>query len=484
MSYLPLLAIAVSLIGTIFIVYTRKNKNLREAVTIVTAVAKLLIVAVIVNQVWHGNVPEIKLYDLGPGLSIAFKADAFGAFFALTAAFLWLLTSIYSIGYMRGHAEHSQTRYFAAFSVAMSAAMGIAFSANLLTLFIFYEILTFSTYPLVIHDESKKSLWAAKKYLIYLVGGSFLFQIPAMFLTYHYAGTLEYTAGGFLTLTDPGIALLILLFYIFGYTKAGIMPFHSWLPTAMVAPTPVSALLHAVAVVKAGVFLIVRVLLFVFTKETLLLDYHGLALATIVAGIASFTILLASLFAMTEKNLKLRLAYSTVSQLSYIVLGVALLTTISIKGGILHMAAHSFGKITLFFCAGAIFITHNIRNIEDMNGIGRKMPYTMFAYTLGTFAMIGAPPSLGLLSKWYMIIGAENFVFVAVLLVSALLNVGYFFPTIYRGYFMGTGKEKVKEASLFMLIPLMLTATLSAMFMIYPDVFIKSIDLILEGWNK
>ncbi|NOZ76239.1 MAG: monovalent cation/H+ antiporter subunit D family protein [Euryarchaeota archaeon] len=486
----PLMAVLVSLGAVPLILASKRNPNVREAWTIIAAVLKFAIVASMLPIVLSGNVVEYTLYQFSPallpGLELKFRADAFGMFFATIASFLWILTSLYSIGYMRSLKEHAQTRYFMCFAVSLSATMGIAFAANLLTLFIFYEILSIITYPLVIHEESREAVWAGKKYLVYLVGGSIGFQMTAMIIIYALTGTLDFSNSGIIAGhgMDKVLVALLLFMLVFGYTKAGVMPLHSWLPTAMIAPTPVSALLHAVAVVKAGVFSVLRVVFFVFGPDLL----SSLDLGTMLGYVASFTIIMASVFALTRDNLKQRLAYSTVSQLSYVILGAALLTPSGMVGGTLHILSHAFGKITLFFCAGAIFVATQKKNISEMAGIGWKMPITMTAFSIGALSMIGMPPAVGFLSKWYMALGTiqepTRLVFLAVLLASAILNAGYFFPVIYTAFFkpLPEGEEPgFKEAPMFCVVPLSITAIGTIVFLFYPGVFLELARMAVEA---
>jgi multicomponent Na+:H+ antiporter subunit D len=317
------------------------------------------------------------------------------------------------------------------------------------------------------------------------------FLLPAMVLVYVQCGTLDFAIGNIATGIFPHNAapLLVKITYllcIFGFAKAAIMPFHGWLPAAMVAPTPVSALLHAVVVVKVGVFSIARVMLSVFGIN--LLGRLGLGIFT--AYLASFTIILASVIALTQNNLKMRLAYSTVSQLSYIILGVAMLTPNSITGGIIHITNHAFAKITLFFCAGAIFVATHKKNVSELGGIGWKMPFTMIAFGLASLSMIGVPPVSGFVTKWFLALGTldiHNMILLTVILVSSLLNAGYFVPVVYTSFF---GKPNPGDSSspgflegspliMCMVIPLFFTAVASVLFGIYPDLFLKIINLMV-----
>ncbi len=469
-SLKPLLVILVSLVAAVFVVIFSKRPNIREFWTIAAAVIKFAVVFSMLPAVLAGHYPGIVLFEVSPTISLALKVDMAGIIFAMSASLLWIITSFYSIGYMRGLNEHKQTRYFASFCICLSATMGIAFSANLLTLVIFYEILTLATYPLVIHKETPVAMSAGRKYLLYLLTGG-LAIIVAVALTYHYTGTLDFKAGGFLTaaLGDPKLLWVFVLFLIGFGMKAAVMPLHSWLPTAMAAPTPVSALLHAVAVVKAGVFGFVRVVGFVFGPAL----FFDIGASNILAIMAGITIILSSLLAFKQDNLKRRLAYSTVGHLSYILLGLSLLSPTAWIGGLLHLVNHATMKITLFFCAGAIYVKAHKENISDLNGIGKQMPLTLGAFTLASIGLMGIPPVNGFVSKWFLgqgALDADRGVFLGLLLLSGLLNAGYFFPIIRRAFFVSSKTNtKFSEASLFMVVPLILTAVLSLLLGIWPD---------------
>jgi len=461
-----------------------ENPNLRESISIGAGVLTFFTVTSMAPTVLAGGAFEYTLFTFVPGLSIALKADALGLFFATVASFLWTITSCYSIGYMRTAKEVNQTRYFSCFAVSVSSALAIAFSANLLTLFIFYEILSFFTFPLVNHKGTQTSFEGAKKYMIYLFGTSKTFFLAALILTYNVAGTLDFAKGGlFAGQGSPMMLTIIYILFIAGIAKAGIMPFHAWLPAAMVAPTPVSALLHAVAVVKVGVFSVLRIIFHVFGVDLM----QSLNLGIPTAYFVSFTIIMASVYALTRDNLKARLAYSTVSQLSYIILGAALLTPNSMTGSVMHIANHAFSKITLFFCAGSIYVaTHKIK-ISELNGIGRKMPWTMTAFAIGTLSMIGVPPAAGFITKWYLALGtieADQLPILFVLLASTVLNAGYFVPIIYKAFFhkpanpaadaegnYGIHHDDIKEAPYFVVVPLVVTATLSLLIGLFPSYF-------------
>ncbi|MFW5819567.1 MAG: proton-conducting transporter membrane subunit, partial [Desulfovermiculus sp.] len=322
-SLRPLFAVLVSMLVIPILLSSAKRPNVREAWTFVAGLIKFGLVVSMLPAVLQGREFVFTLSTPFPGVPIALQVDSLGMLFALVASFLWIFTSLYSIGYMRGLDEHAQTRFFAFFALALSSTIGVAFSANLFTLYLFYEILSLCTYPLVVHHQDQKARISGRKYLAFILGTSVGLVLPGMLYCYHLAGTLDFTAAGILAGEASPLVLSVLFFvFLFGFAKAGIMPFHSWLPAAMVAPTPVSALLHAVAVVKVGVFSIVRVSTGIFGVDLL----KSLALGPAVATVASITILLGSLIALSQDELKRRLAFSTVSQLSYIVLGIALLT--------------------------------------------------------------------------------------------------------------------------------------------------------------
>ncbi|MEW6218325.1 MAG: monovalent cation/H+ antiporter subunit D family protein [Thermodesulfobacteriota bacterium] len=485
----PVWALLTSLTGVIGILLTRRNGNLREGVHFTAAVVKFGIIAYfILPIVWAGNRVEYTLFKILPGLSVTFRVDAFGMVFALVASFLWMLAVWYSLGYMRGLHEHAQTRFSACFALALFGAVGGAMAGNMFTLYLFYEIVSVCTYPLVAHHQDTESYEGAKKYIVYLTTTAKGMVLPTMALLYVMNGHLEFPdnirTGIIPADANPLLVTIMFVCCIFGFAKNGVMPFHNWLPSAMVAPTPVSALLHAVAVVKIGVFSTTRVMLYVFGVDTMTRLNLGIPTAYLV----SFTILTASIIALSKDNLKARLAYSTVSQLSYIILGVALLTPSGIEGGIVHIANHAFSKITLFFCAGAIYVATHKKQISEMSGLGRAMPFTFGAFAIASLSMIGAPPVAGFISKWYLLMGsleAHQIGILLVLLSSTLLNVGYFAPVAFKAFFgappAGVVYNKVEEAPMAMVIPLTATAIISVIMGIYPDFFMQFIKAVTHG---
>ena len=428
------LAIALPLVGAILIVATGRHPNLREAVTLVTATALLVVVVSIVRVVMDGGRPQVALIGVLPGVTIALSAEPLACVFAVVASLLWLVTSVYSIGYMRAHHEENQTRFYAFFAIAIAGAMGVAFSDNLVTLFVFYEALTLSTFPLVGHAGTPEARRGARTYAGVLLAASFALLLPAIIAVDQAAGTVDFVPGGILAgkISDTGAAVVLALF-VFGIAKAALMPLHRWLPAAMVAPTPVSALLHAVAVVKAGVFCILKVTVYVFGLSFLSDSGIGLGLAYAAAA----TILIASVVALTKDNLKARLAYSTVSQLSYIVLGAMLATGAGVVGGAMHIAMHAFGKITLFFCAGAILVATHKTEVSAMRGLGRSMPFTFGAFLLASLSIVGLPPTGGSWSKWQLMLATADtgqVLLMGTLMLSSLLSVAYLLPVAVIGF--------------------------------------------------
>jgi len=464
------LALATPLAGAALIGLVGRWPNLRESVTLVTAGLLVTWVWSLLPTVMAGGRPSLAVGEMMPGFAIAFEVEPLGMLFAALASLLWIVNSVYSIGYMRGNREGHQTRFYACFAIALASAMGVAFSGNLLTLFLCYEVLTVSTYPLVAHKGDAATVRSARVYLGILIGASIGLFLPAILWTYSVAGSGDFTPGGILEghLDGPAVGLLLAL-YVFGIAKAAVMPVHRWLPAAMVAPTPVSALLHAVAVVKAGVFTITKVITYVFGLDFLV----GQPSASWLAPLAAFTILGASAVALAQTNLKRMLAYSTISQLSYIVMAASVLKPLSEIGAAVHMVSHAFGKITLFFAAGAIYVASKKTELYQLHGIGRRMPWTMTAFTIGALSMIGVPPTAGFVSKWYILGGsleAENLLAVFTLVGSTVLNAAYFLPIVYRAWLRPESTPPARdhgEAPWPMVLALSTTALLTLVFFVY-----------------
>ena len=497
-SQLLLLPLIVTFVAPFAILLTGKKENVREGVSFAAAILTFLAVARFIPEVLSGVVHKIDIFTILPGVTLSVCLDGLGIIFALIAPFLWAFATSYNVGYMRSLKEHAQTRYYFCFAVAIFGAVGVAMSANVFTLYFFYEIISIFTYPLVAHHEDEEAFSGAKKYMVYLMGTSKLFLLPAMALTYVLVGNLDFNLtdmvhgvfrnadGSYktaLAAAHPWLIQLTYVCFIAGLAKAALMPFHNWLPSAMVAPTPVSALLHAVAVVKAGVFSVSRVILSGFGASAM----HDFGLSLPTAYVAAFTIVVASLIALTKDDIKARLAYSTVSQLSYVVIGVAMIgltynglepNASAVQGGLLHIGNHAFGKITLFFGAGAIYVATHLKAISKMNGLGRRMPWTFGAFGLASLTMIGMPPAAGFASKWYLLNGSMNtgqLILLAALLCSTILNAGYFVPIFYRAFFLkpepGANIERYKEAPATMVVPLVFTSLVSLLLGLYPQVF-------------
>jgi len=476
-SILPFLACLASLAAVPAIVALRRHPNAREGASLAAGALKLALVLAMLPAVLGGSILEFTFVDVFPGVPLQFRVDGLGLLFALVASSLWMVTTVYSIGYMRGLDEHAQTRFYAFFAVSLSATLGVAFAGNLFTLYVFYELLSLATWPLVTHHQDREARTGGRTYLTYLLGTSVGFVLPAMLYSYWKSGgNMDFSTGGFLAgKVEGGEALVLLLLFVFGFAKAGVMPFHSWLPGAMVAPIPVSALLHAVAVVKVGVFCILRVFTGVFGNDFL----RSLDVAQVIGWIAGVTVLVSSLLALTQDNLKRRLAFSTIGQLSYMVLGASLLTPTGTTGAMLHIAMHAFGKITLFFAAGAIYVATREKYISGMRGIGRRMPFTMGAFAIGALGVIGLPPAGGFLSKFYLVVGtmdAGRIGLLGVFLASSLLNAAYFLPIVYRAFFFRPDASKfgtgIREAPLCCVVPLCLTAVISVILFFHPQPFL------------
>lgn len=465
------IALLLPLVGAVGIaVASRIGDNTREATTLLTAGALAVTVWSLLPELMQGGRPSLLVAEVVPGIDLAFRVEPLGMLFAALASSLWIVNSIYSIGYMRGNKESHQTRFYIFFAIALAAAIGVAFADNLFTLFLFYEVLTLSTYPLVAHKGDAKTVRSARVYLGVLLTTSIGLFLPAIIWTYVAAGTGTFTPGGVLEgkIAGPAIGLLLGLF-VFGVGKAAVMPVHRWLPAAMVAPTPVSALLHAVAVVKAGVFTITKIIVYIFGIDFLFAEPSSGWLIYA----AAFTIIVASIVALQQQNLKRLLAYSTVAQLSYVVMAAAILKPLAEVGAAVHMVAHAFGKITLFFAAGAIYTAAKKTELHQLRGIARRMPWTMAAFTIGALSMIGVPPTGGFVSKWYILAGAfqaDNYVAIAAIIASTALNAAYFLPIIYMAWFLEEDVPPAKEhgeAPFAAVLALMITAALTLLFFFF-----------------
>ena len=488
------LAAVLPLAAAAMVFVLGRRPNLREAATLVVASLTFAMVWGLVDDVRAGLRPRLEILEVVPGVQLAFEVEPLGLLFALVASFLWIVTTVYAIGYMRAHHEKNQTRFFLFFAVAIAGALGVAFSANLFTLFAFYEVLTLCTFPLVTHHQTDAARRAGRTYLGILLSTSVGFQLLAIIWTWHLAGTVDFTDGGILTGTaSVGVLGTLLALYVFGVGKAAVMPFHRWLPAAMVAPTPVSALLHAVAVVKAGVFTVLKVAVYVFGIDLL----QEIPAVDWLAWVAAATIILASLVAFKKDNLKARLAYSTISQLSYIVLAALLANRWGVIGGGMHIAMHAFGKITLFFAAGAIMVVAHKKAVSEIHGLGRRMPVTFGAFLIGSLAIIGLPPAGGSWSKWFLGLGAlesGQIGLLVVLMLSSLLSLYYLLEIPVKA-FLGRevgrahsqagghahGPSGIQEAPTPALLAIIVTAVGTVALFLWPDLAFELSSMLADG---
>ncbi|MGF7056603.1 complex I subunit 5 family protein [Brassicibacter mesophilus] len=456
-----------------------KKEKIRNGFVAAAIIINFLLMILIL---YSTKITEVHLFRFNAFIDIYFKIDKLGVLFAVLASSLWIFTTFYSMEYMKH--EGKEKRFFVFFTTTLAVTLGIAFSGNLFTLYIFYELLTLATFPLVIHAGSKEALESGKKYLIYSFGGATLVLL-GMVLLFNLTNNLDFTAHGILnsaSSSDNKLLLSIFMAMFLGFgVKAAIVPFHSWLPSAMVAPTPVSALLHAVAVVKSGIFALIRISYYIFNAD-IIKDINGNLYISVLVGI---TILLGSLLALHQENLKKRLAYSTVSQLGYILLGIVLLNEKALIGGLLHLINHALIKITLFFCAGAIYYNTGKKSISEIKGIGKQMPVTMWCFGIASISLVGIPPTNGFVSKWYLALGglsANKLLSAVILLLSAFLTAAYLLPIVVTAFFQSnkdTSTER-QEAPLKMLIPIMALTGIVVFLGLFPNVVLNFIEGIVK----
>ncbi|TVR23958.1 MAG: monovalent cation/H+ antiporter subunit D family protein [Anaerolineaceae bacterium] len=480
-SFLPVAIVLSSMIpGLIIFWIPEKQSQWRTGVNLLGAVVKLVFIAIVMAGVWRGDTEYEARLSLLPDLDLVLRADGLGLLFVVLSGTLWLVTTIYAIGYLEH--SHSRSRFFAFFSLCVSATMGIALAGNLFTFLIFYELLTICTYPLVIHNGTDEAMGGGRTYLAYTLTGGVALLVGVVWLSV-IAGPVEFTDGGALGHVEGHVTALTVIFALFMIgtgVKAAIFPMHGWLPRAMVAPAPVSALLHAVAVVKAGAFGVSRIVIDVYGVD--LAQSLNLLLPLLIA--ACTTVIVGSVLAVFQDDLKRRLAYSTVSQVSYVVMGVAIFGPIGAAGGLLHLVHQGVMKITLFFGAGAFAETLGVKKVSQMNGIGSRMPWTMAAFTVGALGMIGVPPVAGFISKWYLgtgAIAADVDWVVLVLLGSSLLNAIYFLPILYRAWFLPQIDEWPHEepgpANWMLVAPPVVTAVAALLLGVF-----ASADFSLLSW--
>ncbi len=480
-SIAPALLIAVPVFVALLGAANMSRANVRDGVSIVGTILTLICTIVLYPATLRGENLDWVLLAPIEDIAIRLTVEPLGLLFATVAAVLWIPTTLYAIGYMRKNKEEHHTQFFFCFAVSIGATMGIALAGNLLTLFIFYEMLTLATYPLVTHKGTEDAQRGGRTYLSLLLTTSIGFLLPAIIITWGVTGTLDFKAGGILQGNlDPVYLPWLVALFAFGVGKAALMPFHRWLPGAMVAPTPVSALLHAVAVVKAGVFTITKVVVYVIGVDFLAETGAGEAMM----WVAAFTLTAASIIAMRQDNLKARLAYSTIGQLSYVVLGAMLAVAAGVYGAAMHIVMHAVGKITLFFCAGAIYVHTKKTKISELNGLGRKMPFTFGAFFVAALCIIGLPPLGGAWSKWFLITASfdtGHWIMAAVLIISSLLNIAYLLPIVANGFFRPSEdneKQGIDEAPLMMVIPLCVTASMCLLAFLFGDAIYSFVQLI------
>lgn len=469
----------------LFLKETEKRKNLLIYVGAVLGLTGLLVV----KALTVGDT-EILLFELMENVPVVLKLDGFGKFFLVIVTIVWILAGCFSFTYMKH--EKKENRYFGFYLITFGVLIGLGCAGNLITMYAFYEFMTLASFPLVIHNQSREAIMAGLKYLLYSFFGAYMALFGVFFLC-RYTDTLTFTPGGTLNMElaagHESLLLVTACLMIVGFgVKAGMFPLHAWLPTAHpVAPAPASAALSGI-IVKAGVLAIVRTIFYMFGADFI----RGTWVQYLFMTLALITVFMGSMLAFREKVLKKRLAYSTVSQLSYILFGIALLNPVGLTGSMIHMAAHAFIKCALFLCAGAIIFQTGITTVDGLKGIGKKMPVTIWCFTIVSLGLIGIPPTGGFISKWYLATGALDsgiggfqYAGPIILLVSALLTAGYLLPVTIQGFFPGADFDytnlKKCEPSKWMTIPLVILAVLSVVIGMFPNGLVEYISTIVAG---
>ena len=459
---------------SILILYLVRKENFSGAAHGLISFISVIFVFFITFSFHEVSNNKIVLFEFIENAPISFYIDSLGLVFLIISNLLWFCVAIYATRYLDINKYDKKGDFYIFFLISMFATNAIVYSSNLITTFIFYELLTVATYPLVTFKKDEESVNSGKKYLYYLLGTSIVFLLPAIVITYIQNGSVEYTQGGIFSSSNQIITFIALILFTLGVAKSALMPFHKWLPTAMVAPTPVSALLHAVAVVKSGVYIIIKIILFIFGIEVI--KDNG---AVFIILLASFTTIIASIIALKQDSIKLRLAYSTIGQLAYIVLATAILAPFSILAAVLHLAFHALGKIILFLSAGIIATRVNVKYVSEMNGISTSLPYTSLLLSLGAIIMVGLPPTIGFISKWFLIQGiidADMYILVSVIILSTILNAAYYFPMIYKPFFGPSNKTFTYKEDMFLVLPVALIGLISVVLFFTAETFIIFIE--------
>jgi len=464
-SWILLTIVGSSLVSGVIIFFLRESQAaLRTCLNLTGAILKVVLIGFVFVGYFNGEEYFFR-YDIGVDMEFHLRVDGLALLFSALSSILWLVTTLYAIGYLEGSAN--RRRFFGFFSLCVTASTGIALAGNMVTFFIFYEFLTLVTYPLVVHRGTEEALRAGRIYLWYTIGGGTVLFVGVVWM-FVLVGPVDFgdtsALANLATESGPQLFLLFWVMMVGLGVKAALVPLHGWLPVAMVAPAPVSALLHAVAVVKAGAFGIIRVVYDVFGIDLALV----LGVLQPLAVLAAITIIFGSLRALAQDDLKRRLAYSTVSQLSYIALGVAVAGSVASIGAVAHLVHQGVMKITLFFAAGILAETLHIHKISEMRGVGRRMPLTMAAFSIGALGMIGLPPVAGFVSKWYLGLGAVevgDVWILVILLTSSVLNAAYFLPILHKAWFEKADgewttylKSRYFETPWMLLFPALLTA--------------------------
>lgn len=492
MQFLLLFPIIVPIIAGILVrVFNMEDRRKRQrfvgAAVILSAVITIAVLLMLQGQ-------SFRFFSVAPGFSFELAVDSMSVVFGLLVSILWVFTTFYAFGYM-SH-EGNEVRFFTFFTMAMGVSVGLALAANPITLYLFYELLTFITFPLVVHAGTEEAIRAGRKYLAYSIFGATLSLVSIVFLTAFSAGVtgeLPFALGGVLNaaLVQNNEGLLQAMYFVgflgFG-VKSAVFPLHGWLPSAYVAPTPVTALLHAVAVVKAGVFGILRLTYYAYGTELIKDSWVQIVCLALIF----ITILYGSSSALRTRHLKKRLAYSTISQLSYILFCAMMLSDIGLQAALVYMVFHAIIKITLFFCCGSVMFTTGVTDVREMSGYGKIMPVTFVCFAISALALTGVPPTAGFFGK-FMIASAAfgsgqkamGAIGAVVVMISAMLTALYLLPLSLKAFFPAKGREVAdttrKEAPAVMTRPVALLTVLVIVFGLFPGLiygFISTIQLL------